>query len=183
VIAGEYLDLRLAHRAEAVAVDALQVALLKTARYSVTRPLQIGAAIGGGSEELDAVLETYGDATGVAFQMRDDVLGMFGDTSATGKSRLDDVREGKRTLLVLRALSLADAQQRHDILVGLGDPELGEEGGARCRDAVVASGALASVEALIADRHRTAVTAAAALPPAIQRPLVDLATFASYRAA
>ena len=181
MIAGEYLDLRLAHRSEAPELDALQVALLKTARYSVTRPLQIGAALGGGSSELDAVLEVYGDATGLAFQMRDDVLGMFGDTAATGKSRLDDVREGKRTVLVLRALGLADEAQRLAILTALGDPEVGEAGAARCRAAVVDSGALASVEALIADRHRTAVAAVGDLPPCVREPLVELATFASYR--
>jgi len=181
VIAGQYLDLRLAHEPQATEVEARQVALLKTARYTVTRPLQLGAALGGGSERLDAALEVYGDATGLAFQLRDDVLGLFGDPSTTGKSRLDDLREGKRTLLVLRALALGDEDQRTAIAAALGNPDVGEEAAARCREAVVASGALASIEALIADRHDAAVAAVAEVPERARQALVDLAAFASYR--
>jgi geranylgeranyl diphosphate synthase type I len=181
VIAGQYLDLRLAHRPHATEVEARQVAFLKTARYTVTRPLQLGAALGGGSDRLDAALEAYGDATGLAFQLRDDVLGLFGDPSTTGKSRLDDLREGKRTLLVLRALALGDEGQRAAIAAALGNPDLAEEAAARCREAVVASGALASIEALIADRYGAALAAVTEVPGRARRALVDLATFASYR--
>ena len=75
--------------------DALRVALLKSARYTVSRPLQIGAALAGADDGLCEQLERYGDAVGLAFQLRDDILGLFGSTAATGKPRLDDLREGK----------------------------------------------------------------------------------------
>src|SRR5829696_7525324 len=87
--------------------DAARIALLKTARYTATRPLQIGAALSGGSKLLLDQLAVYGDATGMSYQLRDDVLGVFGDEQLTGKSTADDLREGKRTLLVLRAPRLA----------------------------------------------------------------------------
>jgi isopentenyl-diphosphate delta-isomerase type 1 len=183
VIAGQHLDLRLAAEPRPSEMAARRVALLKTARYTVSRPLQLGAALGDGSAELDRVLESYGDAVGTAFQLRDDVLGLYGDPAVTGKSRLDDLREGKRTLLVVRALALGDERQRSTILAALGDPELGEEGAERCRDAVAASGALASVEALTGERHDAAVRAVAGLDGQVREALVSLAAFAAYRPA
>ena len=183
VIAGQYLDLRLAAEPRPSEMAARRVALLKTARYTVSRPLQIGAALGAGSPELDCVLETYGDAVGTAFQLRDDVLGLFGDPAVTGKSRLDDLREGKRTLLVVRAFALGDDRQRSTILAALGDPGLDEEGAARCRDAVAASGALASVEALTGERHDAAVRAVSGLGGQVREALVSLAAFAAFRTA
>ena len=108
VIAGQYLDLGLAAARDADEAAAHKVALLKSARYTVTRPLLIGAALSpSAGVAVEEILRSYGDAVGVAFQMRDDVLGLFGDPATTGKGVLDDLREGKRTLLLLRALRLA----------------------------------------------------------------------------
>ena len=94
VIAGQYLDLQTGCSPLADENDAARIALLKTARYTATRPLQIGAALSGGSELLLDQLAAYGDATGMSFQLRDDVLGVFGDEQMTGKSTADDLREG-----------------------------------------------------------------------------------------
>ena len=107
VMAGQYLDLRLAALPCPDEASAQHVALLKSGRYTVTRPLQLGVALATGDPDpaLTDALTTYGDAVGVAFQLRDDVLGLFGDPAETGKSCVDDLREGKRTLLVLRALA------------------------------------------------------------------------------
>ncbi|HEX2574721.1 MAG TPA: isopentenyl-diphosphate Delta-isomerase, partial [Aquihabitans sp.] len=126
VIAGQYLDLTLAADPGAAEALARRVALLKSARYTVTRPLLLGAALadGGATPEVVAALGTYGDAVGLAFQMRDDVLGTFGDPAVTGKSRLDDLREGKRTVLVLRALRLAAPGGRDVLAAGLGRADL-----------------------------------------------------------
>ena len=107
VMAGQYLDLRLAGDAHADVSAARRVALLKSGRYTVTRPLQMGAALGSPDPVLDAALCAFGDAVGLAFQLRDDVLGLFGDPAETGKSALSDLREGKRTVLVLTALERA----------------------------------------------------------------------------
>src|SRR5690606_24523564 len=123
----------------------------------------------------------YGDATGLAFQLRDDVLGVFGDPVVTGKSRLDDLREGKRTVLVLRALRLASPAERATLLGGLGDPDLGEKRAGRCRDVIASCGALASVEALIADQHERALEAVVALPEPARGALEDLAHLAVER--
>ena len=171
VIAGQYLDLRLAAHdgaGEADAGDALarRVALLKSARYTVTRPLQLGAALAAPPARgvaVDAALGAYGDAVGLAFQLRDDVLGLFGDPAVTGKSRLDDLREGKRTLLIVRALRLAPDDDHRFLAGALGDPQLDEAAAERCREIVASSGALASVEALIAARRDEAVMAAQAV--------------------
>lgn len=149
VVAGQYLDLRLAGSA-ATAEQALMVALLKSGRYTVTRPLQIGAALAGAPPAIDVALRRYGDAVGVAFQLRDDVLGVFGDPAVTGKGIDDDLRDGKASLLLVRARRLAAPAGRALLSRCLGDRTITTDDADRCRDVVAASGALASVEALIA---------------------------------
>ena len=84
---------------------------MKAARYTVTRPFQIGAALAGAGPELIAALGEFGDPLGDAFQLRDDVLGVFGDPAVTGKSVLDDLREGKPTVMMALARSAADRSQ------------------------------------------------------------------------
>jgi geranylgeranyl diphosphate synthase type I len=126
-------------------------------------------------------LARYGDAVGLAFQMRDDVLGLFGDPEVTGKGRLDDLREGKRTVLVTRALALAPATDRKVLADALGDPALDEAAGARCREVVASSGALASVEALIAAQHALALHALDGLYEPARAALAQLAGLATRR--
>ena len=93
--------------------DASRVVEYKAARYTVQRPCQIGAAIGGGDDELYFALGAYGSPLGRAFQFRDDLLGVFGDPKVTGKPAGDDLREGKRTVLVAHAYAHAgDAGQK-----------------------------------------------------------------------
>ncbi|MBV9950596.1 MAG: isopentenyl-diphosphate Delta-isomerase [Acidimicrobiia bacterium] len=183
VIAGQYLDLRISAVSEPTEQAARRVALLKSARYTVTRPLQLGAALGNASADVQRTLGLYGDAVGTAFQLRDDVLGVFGDPGRTGKSCLDDLREGKRTLLVVRALSLGDADQQSAVRAALGDPDLDEPTASACRAAIAASGALASVEVLIAERHAAAQRAIRDLDPPVRDALASLAAFAAHRCA
>ena len=161
------------------------MALLKSARYTVTRPLLLGAALAPvvDGERVAAALVAYGDAVGLAFQLRDDVLGVFGDPCATGKSDLDDLHEGKQTMLMLRALDLADPAQRAALERALGDPRLDEREADRVRDIVVATGALASIEALLATEHARALEAIEELPPEPRAALTDLAQLAIRRAA
>ena len=182
VMAGQYLDLRLAGHTTAAEDESLRVALLKSGRYTVTRPLQLGAAIGGGSCELDGVLRTYGDATGLAFQLRDDILGLFGDPAATGKGALSDLREGKRTVLMLRALHLAKPSEREVLELTLGDAELTEDTAARVREIVVECGALDGVERLLAQQQGIALAAIAALRSPAREALEELAELAAHRA-
>jgi geranylgeranyl diphosphate synthase type I len=182
VICGQYLDLRQSHDPATDEQTALRVALLKSARYTVTRPLLLGAALAGAtSGPAVAALSTYGDAVGVAFQMRDDVLGLFGDPHETGKNGLDDLREGKRTLLVVRALRLASGPDHELLRRSLGNPDLDAAAAARCREIVAASGALASIEALIAAEQARAIDAVAGLDEPARSALVQLAALASQR--
>jgi geranylgeranyl diphosphate synthase type I len=177
VIAGQYLDL-VSGAAEA---DAMRVALLKSARYTVTRPLQIGAALAGAGERLHRLLVDYGDATGLAFQLRDDVLGLFGDPGVTGKSCVDDLRAGKRTLLVTRALALTSAAGRHTLLAALGDDQLDDEAAERCRTVVAESGAWAAVETSIAVQLERALAACREIGGDAADPLAALALHAATR--
>jgi len=108
VLCGQLLDLT-AQAAGAEDVDsALRVNRYKTASYTVERPLHIGAAIAGAGVELVAAYRAFGTDVGIAFQLRDDLLGVFGDPLVTGKPSGDDLREGKRTVLLATALELAD---------------------------------------------------------------------------
>ncbi|MPZ72324.1 MAG: polyprenyl synthetase family protein [Nitriliruptorales bacterium] len=182
VMAGQYLDMRLAGLPTATQDDALRVALLKSGRYTVTRPLQLGAAVGGGDGVLDETLQRYGDAVGVAFQLRDDILGMFGDPESTGKGDLDDLREGKRTVLVLKTLQRATAPQRDALQQVLGSRGLGDADADRVRGIVEESGALAEVEALIARQRAAAETALQEIRGDARGPLTDLADLAAFRA-
>ena len=181
VIAGQYLDLHVGCDPGAHEADAARIALLKSARYTATRPLQIGAALAGGDAALLDRLTVYGDATGIAFQLRDDVLGVFGDERVTGKSAADDLREGKRTLLVLRALRLADTAGRAALTGALGRADLDDREVMRCRDVIASSGALASVEVAIDTHLERAVTAAAALDGTGAAALTRLALEAARR--
>ena len=117
VLAGQLLDLRItadeAPDPTAAAADAMLVNRYKTAAYTVERPLHIGAALGGASAATIDALRSYGRSIGLAFQLRDDLLGVFGDPQVTGKPAGDDLIEGKKTVL----LALA----RTDLL---GSPEL-----------------------------------------------------------
>lgn len=96
---GQYLDLRATAAGVANAETALRVALYKTARYSVERPLHLGASLAGRRDELAPELSAYGIPLGIAFQLADDLLGAFGDSAETGKPVGDDERQGKPTLL------------------------------------------------------------------------------------
>lgn len=181
VMAGQYLDLKLAGSADATEQRARQVALLKSGRYTVMRPLQLGATIAGGHERLRKPLAAYGDAVGLSFQLRDDVLGLFGDPAATGKSALDDLRQGKRTVLVLHALRCSNASARNLIEAALGDPDVDEAHADRVRDVIVASGALGFVESLVAGLHEEALAAVSGLPEPARDALEQLAGLATFR--
>jgi geranylgeranyl diphosphate synthase type I len=165
VTVGQYLDIvaQAAVTDPSSALDrAGRVLEYKSARYTVTRPSQLGAALGGGSSELIDGLGRYGSPLGRAFQLRDDILGLYGDESLTGKPAGDDLREGKRTLLVAHAMGLASpaAADRLDAL--LGDAGLDLAGIAEAREIIRSSGALARVETTIGSELDAAMTALAA---------------------
>ncbi|GEK20232.1 polyprenyl synthetase family protein [Cellulomonas xylanilytica] len=129
-------------------VDALAVAELKTAAYSGSMPLVVGAVLAGADDAQVARLGAVGSALGVAFQLADDDLGVFGDPAVTGKSVLSDLREGKRTELLRRAYAMADDAGCALLDAHVGRADLDEEGAAAVRRVLVASGALDAVREL-----------------------------------
>jgi geranylgeranyl diphosphate synthase, type I len=156
LMAGQYLDLLAAVLPEedgGLATErALRVARYKTAKYTIERPLQLGGTLAGAPDELLAAYSSYGLPLGEAFQLRDDVLGVFGDPAATGKPAGDDLREGKRTALVSLAQQRAAPAAAALLNRLVGDPDLDADGVAACRTVIKECGALREVEELIARR-------------------------------
>jgi len=163
VLAGQYLDVRTQATGDASVEAALKIDRLKTAAYTVQRPLHLGAALGGASPELIGTLLEFGGEVGVAFQLRDDLLGVFGDPSVTGKPAGDDLREGKRTLLVALGLQLAAEKGEQAaatvIADAIGDADLSDEGVETVRMALQQVGAVDAVERRIDELTRAAMAA------------------------
>ena len=130
---------------------ALRVVSLKAARYSVEQPLLIGAAIAGADEAQQVALRAFGHPLGMAFQLRDDLLGVFGDERITGKPAGDDLREGKRTLLIAWTRQALAPQGRRVVDELLGDPLLTADQIASLQAIIVESGALHRMEELITE--------------------------------
>ena len=153
VMAGQYLDVLVQARGAYSADDALRVAMYKTSKYTVEGPLHFGAAAAGADSATLVALTEYGIPLGEAFQLRDDVLGVFGDPSRTGKPAGDDLREGKRTLLVALAMDAADERQAGLLRTHLGSgASLDDATIAELRSVIVDTGALDDVEKRISRR-------------------------------
>ncbi len=179
---GQYLDLVGTARADRDRALAHRIARYKSGKYTIERPLHVGAALAGRLADLQGPLSTYGDPLGEAFQLRDDVLGAFGDPARTGKPVGDDLREGKPTpLLAVATERAADGPQA--VLGRVGDPDLSDREVAAIQDVLVDTGALAQVEQLIDVLATRAVEAieAADVTPEARDELVDLAWFVASR--
>ncbi len=168
VMAGQYLDVLEENAAptrdpkEAVAI-ANKVMLYKTAKYSLEAPLLIGAALSGAGEDTLAGLSAFGIPLGLAFQLRDDVLGVFGDPEVTGKPAGDDLREGKRTVLVALTLEKVPANVGRIFEELLTSGEIDDEQLEFMRTTIQESGALETTERLIAEHSERAIEALANL--------------------
>ncbi len=126
VFAGQFLDLVGQACATVALDDALRVVTYKSAKYTVERPLHLGAELSG-NVPVQAAFSEYGIPIGIAFQLRDDILGVFGDPAKTGKPVIDDLREGKRTVMLAIARDRADAGQADVLDRSVGDPRLTEQ--------------------------------------------------------
>ena len=158
--AGQYLDTVAAANRLFDTANAQVVARFKTAKYTVERPLHIGAMAADAERgsELLGVLSDYGLALGVAFQMRDDVLGAFGDESITGKPVGGDFREGKPTVLVSLAMESSDPAHI-EVLRRVGDGSLTAGDVGQIQSVIIESGALARTESLISGLREQALQA------------------------
>ena len=154
VTAAQYLDI-LEERAwltqpEAELLDrAVRVIIFKSAKYSVQAPLVIGAALAGATDDQLDTLRAFGLPLGIAYQLRDDLLGVFGDAAVTGKPSGDDLREGKRTVLIALARERLDTSSRHTVDRLLGRPDLTPDQISSLQQIIVDSGAVDRVETLI----------------------------------
>jgi len=163
VIAGQFLDVSVQARGSSDVEQAMRVLRYKSAKYSVERPLHVGAALAGGGPEARAALSAFGLPIGEAFQLRDDLLGVFGDPEVTGKPAGDDLVEGKRTVLVALALQHSSDVDARTLDAALGTP-LGEAEVAELRRLIEESGAAAEVEQRIRDLTDAALAALDAAP-------------------
>jgi geranylgeranyl diphosphate synthase, type I len=150
-IAGQYLDLLAAHRGDADEAAAMRIAALKSGMYTVADPLAIGALLASDDAGVVSALEQYGLPLGEAFQLRDDILGTFGDPNRTGKDRDGDIREGKQTVLLAKAKAGADAAQRRVLDAHVGDATVSAAEADDVRRVLVDTGALEGTELLVAD--------------------------------
>ncbi|PRZ41393.1 geranylgeranyl diphosphate synthase type I [Antricoccus suffuscus] len=159
VMAGQYLDvLEQADpgSGESALQSALRVARLKSASYTVARPLDIGASIAQADDDVHGALREFGLHVGVAFQLRDDILGVFGDPATTGKPAGDDLREGKRTALIAIAQKRLTAPSDRALLERIGAADLRPDEIESLRTRLTECGAVAEVETMIETDVRVA---------------------------
>jgi len=183
LMAGQYLDLLEQALGGSSTERAMRVATYKSAKYTIERPLHLGAALAGAPPSLVASYSAYGLPLGEAFQLRDDVLGVFGDPSCTGKPAGDDLREGKRTVLVSLTLERANSRQTALVRRHLGDPHLSPAGIDALREVIEETGALGRTEQLISERvdRSLAALALADIDAEAREVLRELAVAATAR--
>ncbi|MFC4561510.1 polyprenyl synthetase family protein [Nocardiopsis mangrovi] len=183
VMAGQYLDMLEQVRGAESVEASLRVMHYKAAKYTVERPLHLGAALAGRADDLTPVYTAYGLPLGIAFQLRDDVLGVFGDPEQTGKPAGDDLREGKRTLIVAETLERAPAADSARFRRLLGDPGLTPGDVEWMRGVTTECGALAACERRIDDYVGQAADALDSdlIDDEARRSLADLIVAATAR--
>jgi geranylgeranyl diphosphate synthase type I len=149
-IAGQFLDVLAANQGRATEEAVRRIGALKSGAYSVQDPLAIGALAAGASAPTLRALDAYGSPLGDAFQIADDILGVFGDPDKTGKDRDGDLREGKQTVLLTRTLALASEDDRAIVEGCVGRKDLGPADADRVRAVMTRSGAVESTRATVA---------------------------------
>jgi geranylgeranyl diphosphate synthase type I len=192
-VAGQYLDVLGEADPGSWSVErALRVARHKTASYTVLRPLRFGAALAGEhgppADRRAAVLrayDRYGAAVGEAFQLRDDLLGVYGDPKVTGKPAGEDLRTGKPTALLMMARQLADRGQRRDLDRALAAAQQNHTDTDGLPALIAQTGAVDRIEAMIEERMAAALAALAAAPVSsgARQALHRLASAAAHRRA
>ncbi|MDQ3306395.1 MAG: polyprenyl synthetase family protein [Actinomycetota bacterium] len=179
---GQYLDVVGTVRGQVNLATARRIASYKSGKYTVERPLHVGAALAGRLDDLAGPLSFYGLPLGEAFQLRDDLLGAFGDSAATGKPVGDDLREGKPTPLMAIATQRATGAGARR-LRRTGDPGLTPEEVGEVQEVLVATGARDEIERAIERLTAEAVEAikGAPLTEEAKVALTELAAYVAWR--
>ena len=185
LMSGQYLDLLEQVRGDITHDRAETVIRFKSAKYTIERPLHLGAAITGAEPKLNDLLSVYGLALGEAFQLRDDLLGVFGDSSVTGKPTGDDLREGKQTMLIAFANTNADADSKKFLSTHLGNSNLTSESISQLQEILISCGAQDFVENRISEYLARALDALETLDgdAEAKSALSELAILATKRTA
>lgn len=165
--------------------EVLDVLRRKSGNYTVRRPLELGAAMAGCRPDVSDALSGYGAAIGEAFQLRDDILGVFGSPSLTGKPARSDMEEGKATSVIVAAYELAGAGLRRQLAELMRSPEVDADAVARWRTLIMASGAVQWIEEQIGRRHDAALRFldGAHIPEVPRAALAEMAVACTQRAA
>ena len=183
LMAGQFLDIH-EQTQKTTSVDrSMKIARYKSGKYTIERPLHLGAAMTAASTETFTALSAYGLPLGEAFQLRDDLLGVFGDPSVTGKPAGDDLREGKRTVLIAITNERQSESQREIARKHFGKPDLDAAGVAVLQEIIESTGARAELETTIERLTEEALTAAqsAVFTQDGNAMLVELANIATKR--
>jgi geranylgeranyl diphosphate synthase, type I len=182
---GQFADVASDVRDMPTMESVMTVARLKSGNYTVRRPLEIGAAMADCGERLLARLGEYGSAVGEAFQLRDDVLGIFGSPAVTGKPSGGDLIERKATSVVVAARQFADATTRRQLLELETSDRIDESALDHWRNLILATGAVQWIEQLITDRVAAAEKAldGSGIGDPVTTALVDMAGLCAGRAA
>lgn len=175
-VAGEMLDIELSKRGELEGEEVIKIGLLKTARYTISGPLILGALLAGAELTTVKKLQNFGDNLGIAFQIQDDILGIFGNEKETGKSSLSDIKEGKATLLFAHALKNAEYKKLLSKIYG--NEDVTEKGAEKVRKVFKESGAL---DFAIAEAQKYMTAAREALKEERQDLLYSLVNFIEGR--
>jgi geranylgeranyl diphosphate synthase type I len=183
VTIGEMLDLEASQR-ESTAEEVLEIERRKTGGYTFELPLLLGATLAGAPPATREALRNYARPLGQAFQIADDLLGTFGSQEQTGKPTSSDLREGKRTLLVIRTLEKASPQDAAMLRSLLGKADLTEEQAGQARELMLRTGAVAAARADAAQLCSDALSALrkAALPDEVRASLEEIASHSVERA-
>ena len=179
---GQYLDVVGTARRDTDFEAARRISRYKSGKYTIERPLHVGAALAGRLDELEPHLSRYGDPLGEAFQLRDDMLGAFGDTALTGKPVGDDLRDGKPTPLFALAVAGADRAQAA-VLDRVGEAGLSAAEVERIQTVLIDTGAVGRMEATIDRLTDDAIGAVERAPitDRARRALIDLAVYVARR--
>jgi geranylgeranyl diphosphate synthase type I len=182
---GQFADLATDLRDLPTMDSVLDIARMKSGNYTVRRPLEIGAAMAGCDDRVLACLGEYGATLGEAFQLRDDILGIFGSPSATGKPNGGDLSERKATSVVVAAYQLADVSTRRQFTELMNRERLDEVAVEHWRSLILATGAMQFVEELIEDRVVNARRAVegGSFDDLVLAALVDMTSVCTRRAA
>lgn len=168
VMYGQYLDIMTTGRPTADVGLALRIARFKTAKYTIERPLHVGATLAGAPQQVIEALSAYAVPLGEAFQLQDDLLGVFGHPEHTGKPNLDDLRDGKHTALIAAALQRATVAQQRTFARLVSNPSLDEEQAQHVRHVLHKTEARQTIESMIQQRFDRACQAldVTEVPPA-----------------